>query len=255
MRLKIARIARIDVFLHWTFFLAPIYLVYQWRWGGEDPLPWSVVAILLGLLVAVFTCVLMHEYGHALMARVFGVETKDIIITPIGGLARLERMPRNPFQELMITLAGPGVNLVIALALAGYVFLSGSDWVPKPGIENLGQEIPIILMWMNLVLFLFNLIPAFPMDGGRILRSGLAFFFTYRQATVIAGILGQVCAVAFAVFGLLFQQYALVLIGIFVFFAARIEIRNSRSEAQQLRVPVRLMNVPAGPETDDPHGM
>lgn len=225
MRLKLARIAQIDVYLHWTFFLAPIYLIYRWRWG--DQLPWDAVAILLGLLVAVFTCVLMHEYGHALMARVFGVQTKDIIITPIGGLARLERMPRNPFQELMITIAGPAVNLVIAFAFAVYVFLSGSNWVPAPGFEGL-RQLPIVLMWMNLVLFLFNLIPAFPMDGGRILRSGLAFFLPHRRATVVAGIVGQICALSFVIYGLMFQHFGLVVIGAFVFIAARHEMRVSR---------------------------
>ncbi len=235
MRLKIARIAQINVFLHWTFFLAPIYLVYHWRWRNQ--LPWSIVLLLLVLLVAVFTCVLMHEYGHALTARVFGVQTKDIIITPIGGLARLERMPRNPFQELLITLAGPAVNLVIALAFAVYIFLSGGNWMPAPGFTGLLQ-FPVVLMWMNLVLFLFNLIPAFPMDGGRILRSSLAFFISHRQATLVAGILGQICAVSFATFGLISRQYSFVLIGAFVYFAARYEMRNSRTVVVDEQSPV-----------------
>lgn len=240
MRWKLARIAQIDIFLHWTFFLAPAYLVYQWRWGEE--LPWTHVAILLGLLIAVFSCVLMHEYGHALMARFFGVQTKDIIITPIGGLARLERMPRNPFQELMITLAGPAVNLVIAFLLGIYVLMTGGKMIPEPGFDGLLQ-IPVILMWMNLVLFLFNLIPAFPMDGGRILRSGLAFFLPHQQATRVAAILGQICASVFAIYGLIFQQYSFVLIGAFVFFAARHEMRISRFVIRREFPPAGFVDV------------
>lgn len=225
MRLKLGRIAQIDVFLHWTFILAPIYLVYEWKW--QRNLPWGLVGILLVLLIAVFACVLMHEYGHALMARRFGVGTKDIIITPIGGLARLERMPRKPFQELMITLAGPFVNLVLAIGLAVYIYFSGSNWAPKAGFQGL-MQFPVVLMWMNVVLFLFNLIPAFPMDGGRILRSLLAFVLTHRQATLVAGILGQILAVAFSIYGLTSGRYSLVLIGVFVYFAARFEMEQSR---------------------------
>lgn len=239
MRLKLARIAAIDVYLHWTFFLAPIYLIYHWHWG--QGVPWGQVMILLGLLVAVFTCVLMHEYGHALMARVFGVQTKDIIITPIGGLARLERMPRQPFQELMVTLAGPAVNLVLATLLGTYVLIAGGSWFPDPGFQGL-QQIPVILMWMNVILFLFNLIPAFPMDGGRILRSSLAFFLPHDKATVVAGLLGQVCALAFVVYGLFSRQYSFAIIGVFVFFAARHEMRISRMVSERERQRTMWLN-------------
>ena len=227
MRLKLGRVLGIAIFLHWTFFLAPAYLIYAWR---ADGLPWGLVAVMLGLLFAVFTCVLIHEYGHALMARRFGVETKDIIITPIGGLARLTRMPRRPLEELMITIAGPLVNLVIAMLLCLFLLLTGGNFIPSPGYAGL-TEFPTMMMWMNLFLFLFNLIPAFPMDGGRILRSSLAFFIPHREATLVAGILGQFCAVSFAIFGLWAQQYSLVLIGVFVYFAARYEMAVSKQIA------------------------
>lgn len=215
----------IDVFLHWTFFLAPIYLIYEMRWNQNYS--WPVVGMFLLLLCAVFSCVLFHEYGHALMARRFGVNTRDIIITPIGGIARLERMPRNPFQELLITIAGPSVNLLIAAGLMLGLIVVGGSLVPGEQLQSIVQ-FPVILMWMNLFLFVFNLVPAFPMDGGRILRSTLAFFVDYQSATLVAGILGQLAAGVFCLLGLLFGQFSLLLIGGFVFFAARMEIAASR---------------------------
>ena len=225
MRLKLARIAGIDVFLHWTYVLAPIYIIYSLKWQRD--VAWSVIGVLMSLLVSMSTCVLLHEYGHALMARRLGVVTKDIIITPIGGLARLERMPRKPFQELLISLAGPTVNLAIALLLATYVFATGQEWLPTLDFEGLAQ-FPVIMMWINAALFLFNLIPAFPMDGGRILRSGLAFVIPHRRATLIAGALGQTCAIVFSIFGFVSSQYVLILIGVFVFMAARFEVNQAR---------------------------
>lgn len=224
MRLKLGRVLGIDIYLHWTFFLAPAYLIYAWRNQG---LPWGMVAILLGLLVAVFTCVLMHEYGHALMARRFGVETQDIIITPIGGLARLQGMPKRPIEELLITIAGPLVNLVIAIGFLIFLLATGGSLLPSSGFDGL-KEIAPMMLWMNFILFFFNLIPAFPMDGGRILRSSLAFVIPHREATMVAGILGQVCAIFFAAIGLYSGQYSLVLIGVFIIFAARYEMRASR---------------------------
>ncbi|MFK7768578.1 MAG: M50 family metallopeptidase [Mariniblastus sp.] len=234
MRLKLGRIVNIDVFLHWTFILAPIYLVYEWRW--QKNLPWSTVAILFGLLMAAFASVLMHEFGHALMARWFGVETKDIIITPIGGLARLEGMPKKAFEELLITVAGPLVNLVIASLIAVYLAISGSNWLPSDGFEGL-TEIPVVLMWMNIALFLFNLVPAFPMDGGRILRSGLSMVLGHRTATLAAGSLGMVLAIGFAMTGLVIKQYPFMLIGGFVFLAALYEMRSPNNQVQPGDIP------------------
>ncbi len=179
------------------------------------------------LLIAVFACVLLHEYGHALMARHYGVNTRDIIVTPIGGIARLERMPRNPLQELMITIAGPSVNLVISGILLVVLLASGNSLIPEEGLQNMFQ-FPVLLMWLNLFLFLFNLIPAFPMDGGRILRSSLGFFVDHQSATMVAGILGQILAAGFCLIGIFFGQFSLLLIGGFVFFAARVEIAASR---------------------------
>jgi Zn-dependent protease len=243
MRFKLGRYLGIDVFLHWTFFLAPLYLAYEMRWGQNYS--WPLVGLFLLLLFAVFGCVLLHEYGHALMARHFGVNTRDIIVTPIGGIARLERMPRKPFQELLITIAGPSVNLLIGAVLMIGLLAFGSPLVPRDELKSVFQ-FPLILMWMNLFLFLFNLIPAFPMDGGRILRSTLAFFVDYQSATMVAGILGQIVAVGFCFVGLVFGQFSLLLIGGFVFFAARMEIAASRQvflgelERQQTELGYRI---------------
>lgn len=225
MQFKLGRYLGIDVFLHWTFFLAPLYLVYDLRW--VENYSWPLVGMFLLLLIAVFACVLLHEYGHALMAQQFGVNTKDIIVTPIGGIARLERMPRKPMQELLITIAGPSVNLVISCLLLIALWSSGNSLVPGEGLDSFYQ-FPVILMWLNLFLFLFNLIPAFPMDGGRILRSTLAFFVDHQSATMVAGILGQIVAAGFCFVGIVFGQFSLLLIGAFVFFAARMEIVASR---------------------------
>lgn len=225
MRLKIGSISGIDVLLHWTYILAPAYIVYRLRWERNDS--WEIIGILMVLLVTISFWVLLHELGHALMARRFGVGTKDIMITPIGGLARLERMPLKPIQELLITLAGPVVNFLIAIVFGVIVLVSGGPWIPSPDLTDLVQ-FPTIMMWVNLALFLFNLIPAFPMDGGRVLRSGLALVMPYSTATSIAGRFGQVCAVSFSIYGLLSAKYLLIVVGVFVFFAARFEMKQAR---------------------------
>ena len=219
-RLKIGRAFGIDVFLHWTFFLAPLYLVYlQWRSG----LHWPILGISLVLLLTIFACVLFHEFGHALAARYFGVRTHDIIITPIGGLARLVNMPRDPLQEFAIAIAGPAVNLVIALAFGFY--LAGTGQPVLLSEKTLGiLQFPQLMFWLNLLLFLFNLIPAFPMDGGRILRSLLSVSFSHQTATLAAAALGQLVAVGFIVIGIFTKSYPLAVIGAFIFIAAAAEI-------------------------------
>lgn len=232
MRLKIGRLFGIDIYLHWTFALVPIVLVFNWKYQlGMD---WSMIAAMSGLVGIAFVCVLMHEYGHALAARQLGISTRDIMITPIGGLARLERMPRDPKQELFVTFAGPFVNLVLAVLIGGLVFALGLDFYPTEATPIREQYLPLV-MWLNTALFVFNLVPAFPMDGGRILRSVLAFFMTHRNATTIATLIGQTMAIGFVVVGVYLSQYSLVFIGCFVFYAASLEIRNSRL-AEQVEV-------------------
>src|SRR3954447_24936423 len=192
---KLGRVAGIDVFLHPTFLLLLAYVgMVQ---GG-------IGSILL--VSSVFGCVLLHELGHALMARRFGIETEDITLYPIGGVARLRRMPRAPGAELLIALAGPAVNLLIVLGLVaiGSLGLVGSSWSPDPIVSFMDE-----LVLINLGLALFNLIPAFPMDGGRVLRAVLSGWLGRARATMIAAGLGRGLALLFGLFSLAvwFQGY------------------------------------------------
>ncbi len=189
-------------------------------------MPWEMITILIALVGVLFICVLMHEFGHALMARRFGIGTHDIMITPIGGLARLDRMSSDPIQELLITLAGPLVNLGLAIVLAGIVYFSGATLSLETRFH--WNQFAGILMWMNLALFTFNLIPAFPMDGGRVLRSCLAMVMSHYSATMIAGAIGMSLAIAFAGYAIITKQYLLVAVGAFVFYAAWMEVRYCR---------------------------
>ena len=223
------RFRGIRVFVHWTFLILPAWIAYGGFSEGH-----SVEQILghIGLVLIVFFCVVLHEFGHALTAQRFGIATRDITLLPIGGVASLERMPEEPRQEFLITVAGPLVNLVIAglgflviVAMGLSVFLSdavlGADtWT----------EVLSFIVGANLLLFLFNLIPAFPMDGGRIFRSLLSMRLPREKATRIAAGLGRVLAIGFAVYGLMNGQPFLALIGVFIFFAAGAEARNVRQQ-------------------------
>ncbi|MEM7785663.1 MAG: site-2 protease family protein, partial [Planctomycetota bacterium] len=224
--MKIGRILGIDVYLHWTLILAIAYLLYDLKFSRG--LQWDQVLIVFGFVFLIFISVLLHEYGHALMARYFGVLTHDIIMTPIGGLARLERMPQSPFQELMITIAGPAVNFVLGCLAAIYLLATGGDfWLDNTQLPN-WSLLATVIFNLNFILFVFNLIPAFPMDGGRILRSGLAFFMSHSRATWLASFFGQICAVGFIGYGFVVKEYNLCIIGAFVFFAAQSEIKMQR---------------------------
>ena len=218
-RLQIGRAAGIDVFVHWTFLFAPLYVVYK-SWQSS----WAVTGIMMVLLICFFACVLLHEFGHALAAKFFGVRTQDIIITPIGGLARLQGMSRKqPLQELVISLAGPAVNLFLGLAFSAYILLTSRDFLPRQI-----DAFPQILLWANIALCVFILVPAFPMDGGRILRSFLALFMPYTFATSVAANLGRLLAILFIAFGIYAVEFPFILIGSFVFFAATAEIQFMR---------------------------
>jgi Zn-dependent protease len=235
----------IPVHLHWTFGL--IFLYAMWI-GFSNGLTLVDTGWLMVFFIALFTCVLLHEYGHSLTARRYGVQTQDIILTPIGGIARLERMPEKPVQEFLVALAGPMVNVVIALLLFGLgwalfrderweIFkwfmeqqlnLSNSeetvDVISESGIETTGLLFYLpILVATNIALVVFNLIPAFPMDGGRIFRALLAMRIGRVRATKVAAIVGQVIAVLFIGIGLYYGPFTLALIGLFVFTTARTE--------------------------------
>lgn len=197
--IKIGRYAGIDVYLHVTFLLFLGFIGAAQMLSGAAL--GSVVEAVLFFL-AVFGCVLLHEFGHALTAGQFGIRTRDITLLPIGGVARLERMPDRPLQELWVAIAGPAVNVGIVFLLVAWLVITGNtvgglDWDLTEG------SFATRLLTVNLVLVIFNLIPAFPMDGGRVLRALLALRLDYAKATQIAATLGQGFALVFAFFGLM----------------------------------------------------
>lgn len=214
--LRLGRIAGIPVFVHWTFWiLIAFYLWSSYAMHGNLREALTAVAFVLSL----FGCVVLHEMGHALAARRYGIETKDITLLPIGGVARLERMPEKPSQELVVALAGPMVNVLIALILFPFAsaavsidYRTAEPIVTRPFLVN--------LFGANVLLVLFNLIPAFPMDGGRVLRALLAMTMDYHRATRLAATIGQVVAIFFALFGLTHGQPMLLLIALFVWLGA-----------------------------------
>jgi Zn-dependent protease len=218
---QIGRVAGIVVQVHWTFLLLIAWVVLtHTRDGGDagDALRGVV------LTLAVFTCVVLHEFGHALTARRFGIGTRDITLLPIGGVARLARMPDEPRQELLVAAAGPAVNVALAALFAAVLALTGSR-VPVTGVTLFGSRFLEQLMWINVVLVVFNLLPAFPMDGGRVLRALLALRMPYLKATRWAATAGQTIAVALGFAGVMLPSPFLVLIALFVFSGARAEAR------------------------------
>ena len=215
---KLGKIAGIDIFVHWTFLLLPAWVAFSYMASGGGG-----AAALFGVsfLLAVFGCVLLHELGHALMARELGIATHDITMLPVGGVARLERMPEKPLHEMAVALAGPIVNVVIAATIYfGFVTTGGSSaWFT---FSPVGGSFLTQLMWANIALVMFNLLPAFPMDGGRVLRASLSVILSRSMATAIASTLGQALAVLLAVVGL-FSNWTLLLVAGFVFYTARQE--------------------------------
>lgn len=215
---RIVRIAGTDVKMHVTFLLLPIL----WGLQGYETGGTSGALTAIALILGIFFCVLLHEFGHIFMARHFGVRTPDVILLPIGGVARLERMPDEPRQEFLIALAGPAVTLLIAAVLYGYLRIVGQD--PKIlSWASEGSSFPAELMQVNAFLLLFNLIPAFPMDGGRVFRSLLAMRVGLPRATRIAAGTGQAIAIVLGTIGLLNGPILLALIAFFVFVGAGAE--------------------------------
>jgi Zn-dependent protease len=245
--LKLFTLFRIPVHIHWSFgliFMYALWIAFSNNFGIID------TAWLLGFFIALFGCVLLHEYGHILTARRYGIHTQDIILTPIGGIARLERMPEKPFQEFVVAIAGPMVNVAIAgfLFLLGYLLFQNERWelfkwflserlnifgepdemdsvILDSGLDPSGLLLYLpVLLTANIILVVFNLIPAFPMDGGRIVRALLAMRIGRSKATNIAALIGQGFAVLFILYGLYNpESWSLTLIGFFVFVTARSE--------------------------------
>src|SRR3984893_2721505 len=228
--LPIIRIAGIQLRIHITFLLLIGWLAFgYYAEGGSAVAAPRVVFILL-----LFVCLVVHEFGHAFPAKAFGINTPDITLLPIGGVARLERMPEEPLQELIIALAGPAVNLIIAFCL---FLVIGTRGLLNPETVQGGDMIAQLLT-INVVLLLFNLLPAFPMDGGRVLRALLATRLPYARATQIAATIGQGCAFVFGFLGLLGGNYMLIFIALFVYIGASQEAALAQMRDVSRRFPV-----------------
>lgn len=217
---KLGRFAGIDTYVHASFLLLVAWSAWA-SWSGAG----TGLAVVMGVafLLAVFASVLLHELGHALMARRFGVHTRRIVLSPIGGIAQLEGMPRRPRQELAVALAGPAVNFAIAAAL----------WLVTPAFAGAGLLAAFLgsITLANLGLGLFNLVPAFPMDGGRALRAILSERVGTYRATEIAAKLGKGIALVAGIAAVVWGHLMLALVATFVWFAANAEQHASRAEA------------------------
>ncbi|MDA8743999.1 site-2 protease family protein [Rubripirellula amarantea] len=247
-RLSLGTYAGIPLYVHWSFALAVLYVGLT-----SLDLGWAGVGFSIAQLFGVFFCVTLHEYGHAIAARRFGIGTADITLLPIGGVARLKKMPRIPWQELVVAVAGPAVNVVIAIVLGVFLaltidpeifsaigtyvnalFLEGPitdetlmmimDLLSQPSWIGFG----LLLLFVNVMLVVFNMIPAFPMDGGRVFRSIMAMFMDYRRATFIASRVGLVCAAIMAMLALRSSPPSLfpLFIAAFIAYAGMAEARQ-----------------------------
>ncbi|MCX6901252.1 MAG: site-2 protease family protein [Verrucomicrobia bacterium] len=228
--LTIARVFGIRIRVHFTFLLLLLWIVVETRAAAG----WGAAAWGVAFIVATFTCVALHELGHSVVAQRFGIRVSSITLLPIGGVAALRSIPQKPGQEIAITLAGPLVNVVIFAVL--YVI---AVWVPfevpyYPGLMTL-PELPIgvaelmgALLLVNKWMVVFNLIPAYPMDGGRLFRAVLAQWLSYPRATAIAAVVGRAFSIGFVALGLLTGWIFLAIIGVLIFFAAGAEEKTVR---------------------------
>lgn len=212
---RLGRIAGIDVYMHATFLLLLAWVGMS-HWLARHDV--ADVMRGVGFILALFGIVVLHELGHALTARRFGIRTRDITLLPIGGVARLERMPEDPKQELLVALAGPAVNVALAAILFA-ILVPATTLAQLHEVRLVGGHFLAKMMWVNVSLAVFNLIPAFPMDGGRVLRALLAMRMDYVRATQVAASIGQGLAFVFGFIGL-FTNPFLVFIALFVWMGA-----------------------------------
>lgn len=229
-RMRLGRPFGIETRVHWSFALLPAWAGWmEYKRAGLEGALFAVAALL-----CLFGCVILHELGHCLAARRFGIGTSSITLYPIGGVARLDSLPRKPLHEMLIAIAGPAVNVVLAALLFPAVWFWGIPANGEPLPENSAVALVNTMFAANIAMFLFNLLPAFPMDGGRVFRALLALGGNYTAATVIAARTGQFVAILFVLCGsgafsrwvpdLIFTP-TLLFIGVFIFFSAAAECR------------------------------
>jgi Zn-dependent protease len=243
--LTVARVGEVDVRLHPTFALVFLWVLIDWRRVGTEQ---GVLTILftLVLVLLIFACVLLHEFGHVLMARQYGVRVHDISLSAVGGVARMEQLPVDPRVEIAIALAGPAANFALVSALLPITILLGvasgfsspADYalsVFQPSLAGLATT----LLYANLLIIVSNLVPAFPMDGGRVLRASLSTMWGREAATRMAMVLGELLAVLLLIFAIFVLQSVIVaLLALFVMVVAYAEDRAVRVESALRRMRV-----------------
>jgi Zn-dependent protease len=234
----LGKIAGIELKVHATFVLLLVWVGWiHWQEGR------SIAAAANGVLfiLALFACIVLHELGHALTARRYGIRTRDIVLLPIGGVARLERIPEEPIRELLVAIAGPAVNVVIAAVLFVALSVTGS-WQGLDGLAIAEGPFFERVLFANVAIVLFNLLPAFPMDGGRMLRAALAMHWDYLRATQVAATVGQGMALLFGLMGLLWNPF-LLFVALFVWIGAAQESSLAQMKAALGGIPVRRLMI------------
>jgi len=224
--LYIGKISGIKIFIHWTFLILIAWIVGMGINRGNN---FVQIIYSVGFVLAIFLCVVLHELGHALTAKRFNYITKDIILLPIGGMSRIDELPKDPKQELLVAVAGPLVNIVIAIVLSPFINWSQINASSLNQFTMNGNNFLLSLFAVNISLAVFNLLPAFPMDGGRVFRALLSIWMDRIRATAIAARTGQFIAILFFFLGLLYNPF-LALIGIFIFIMAKAENDDVKSK-------------------------
>jgi len=230
----------IRVRMHWTFLLLIAWVFFASLLSDTSTgLPGAARAVVFVLLI--FVCIVLHEFGHAFAARQLGIRTRDVTLLPIGGLARLERMPERPIHEFFVAIAGPLVNVVIVLLLLPVMMavhgMKGPALPEQPGLHDIDFLTGLVMV--NIFIVFFNMLPAFPMDGGRVLRAILSIFMDRVRATAIAAGTGQIIAVLFLLIGLLTGHVMLMLVAVFIFLGAGAEAQHAQTSAVLRGVRVR----------------
>ena len=238
---RIGRIAGIDIKVHATFLLLLVFFGWSSYSRRQSP---ADATLGIGFILVLFLCVVLHELGHALTAKRYGIRTRDIILLPIGGVARLERIPEDPLKELLVAVAGPAVNVAIAAGLFVALSIRG-DWQTGSAFSLFEAHGPFLeqVFRINVQLVLFNLLPAFPMDGGRMLRAVLAMRMEYVRATQVAATVGQGMAFLFGLLGLIASAPFLIFIALFVWIGAAQESSLTQMKAALGGIPVRRLMI------------